>query len=1086
MAVFLAAGFSLPVGALGAPPEPTPSGIDFNRDVRPVLSDNCFACHGPDGKQRQAGLRLDTKEGAFADRGGYQVIVPGKATESRLYQRLSHEQEIARMPPPGSEKQPTPEQIETIRKWINQGAEWKSHWAYVTPTQPALPEVQNEDWPRNPIDHFILARLEREGLEPSPEANKATLLRRVTFDLTGLPPTPEEVDSFLKDESSDAYEKRVGQLLKSPHYGERIAMNWLDVARYADTHGYHIDSHRDMWHWRDWVIDAFNRNMPFDQFTIEQLAGDLLPNPTRQQLIATGFNRNHMINYEGGAIPEEYQTEYVIDRLETTATIWMGMTIGCARCHDHKYDPIKQKDFYRFFAFFNTIPEKGLDGKTGNAQPMLQLPTRSEERQLSRVKREIDATKRKLPGQEIVSLMTKWQPGALGQIPPASDRGLLAHYRFEGDFKESSGNKRAGKTTEGSVTFEDGQVGRAVRLSGATAAEFGNPSALGDGPFTLALWMRAQRKTEKTLIHKMDDSESRRGVELYLDQASPLGDLKRGQTLYVRLVDRWPGDAIRVRSVRKLVLGEWQHVTLTYDGSGKAKGLKLYVDGKPWRLQVRHDNLSGSFANRAPIGIGDRNVGQPYKGDIDDLRLYGRELTLAQAEQLAVHEPMRSILAERTPDDACAQYGFVQKKEDSDEEGEEEKKASKQERRCRAQNDKLRQYYLSHYAPKRYRKAYAQLLAWEEKKKSLDRKIPTVMVMREMEKPRDTHVLGRGDYRNKGETVTPGVPAILPPLPANAPANRLGLAKWLVDPSNPLTARVAVNRYWQMYFGAGIVKTSEDFGSQGEALTHPELLDWLATEFIRTGWDVKAMQRLIVTSATYRQASHVTPELREKDIANGLLARGARFRLDAEIVRDNALAISGLLNDEIGGPSVYPYQPPGLWEEMSFGDRFTAQEYTPSHGSDLYRRSMYTFWKRTVPPAQLATFDAPDREKCTVRRARTNTPLQALILMNDPTYVEAARVLAEKMINAADDTAARVAYAFRRATAREPTPSEQDLLLTLLHQQLEDYRDNPDAARELLSVGESQHGSSLDKTELAAWTLVATTILNLDETITKE
>ena len=645
---------------------------------------------------------------------------------------------------------------------------------------------------------------------------------------------------------------------------------------------------------------------------------------------------------------------------------------------------------------------------------------------------------------------------------------------------------RHAKIAVGSVTYNDGQVNRAVRFSGTTHVEFANQSALSDGPFSLALWMRAQRKTEKTLIHKMEDGDSRRGVELYLDRASKLPELKRGQTLYIRLVHQWPNNAIRAESTQKLVLGEWEHVTLTYDGSGKAKGLKLYVDGKPWQLRVTHDGLTGSLANGASVGIGDSQVGQPFKGDIDDLRLYDRVLTGQDAEQLAVDEPIRAILAERLPDDACAEYGFVVKKEGSEDVGVTPKKVPKQERRCRGQNDRLRHYYLGYYAPKRYRKTYDRLLFLRERKKKLDFMIPTTMVMKERSKPRMTHVLERGDYRNKRDPVSAGVPAVLPPLPPGAPPNRLGLAKWLVDPANPLTSRVAVNRYWQMYFGTGIVKTSEDFGSQGEAPSHPELLDWLAREFVESGWDVKAMQRLIVTSATYRQASRMAPELRAKDVENRLLARGPRFRLDAEFVRDNALAVSGLLNREIGGASVYPYQPPGLWEEMSFGDRFTAQEYAPSRGKDLYRRSMYTFWKRTVPPAQLATFDAPDREKCTVRRARTNTPLQALILMNDPTYVEAARTLAEKMIAASDDSAARLAYAFRRAMAREPTASERDVLLTLLHQQLEEYRGDAEAARDLLSVGESKPSAASDSTELAAWTMVASTVLNLDETITKE
>ena len=1083
LAARLVAGSLLAVSGLHAGEAPT--AIDFNRDIRPILSDKCFACHGPDEAQRQAGLRLDSKEGAFADRGGYQVIIPGDSDASRLYQRISHQQEVARMPPPNAERKLTRDEIDLIRSWIEQGAPWETQWAYLPPDLPEEPAVENAPWPRNAIDNFVLARLEAEGLEPSPEADKITLLRRVTFDLTGLPPTPEQVDSFLDDDSPDAYEKRVDDLLQSTHYGERMAMQWLDLARYADTHGYHIDSHRDMWRWRDWVIKAFNRNMPYDRFTIEQLAGDLLPNPSREQLVATGFNRNHMINYEGGAIPEEYHNEYVIDRLETTATVWMSMTVGCARCHDHKYDPITQKDFYRFYAFFNSVPEKGLDGQRGNAVPMLQLPTRPEESLLEAIQRKLAKTERKLPKPEIDQLESAWRSKALSVIPTAPADGLTAHFAFEDNLANLAKNREV-ETRRGEVTYVDGQVGRAVRFSGQTHVTFGQEHAVGDDPFSVALWMRANRPSAKSLLHKITDAESRTGLELFLGKSEKTGTYRRGQTLYVRLVHHWPDNAVLLESAQKLGLNDWHQITVTSDGSGTADGVSVYLNGKAAEMKVTRDSLTGSIANSQPIGIGDASVGEPYKGDIDDLRVYDRVLSEAEVEQLAVHEPIRAILSSRHPEDPCAQFGDLLAEKKGEVQVAQERE-SKEESRCRAQDRTLRHYYLTHNAPKRHRDAYAMLLKQRKHKSNLEERIPTTMVMRSMNEPRETFVLGRGDYRNKGEKVTAAVPAVLPPLPRGAPVNRLGLAKWLVSPSNPLTARVAVNRYWQMYFGVGIVKTAEDFGSQGEAPSHPELLDRLAIRFVESGWDIKALQRLIVTSATYRQSSRTPPGRQAEDPENRRLARGPRFRLSAETVRDNALAVSGLLVPTIGGPSVYPYQPPGLWKEMSFGDRFTAQEYFVGKGNDLYRRSMYSFWKRTVPPPTLVTFDAPDREKCTVRRPRTNTPLQALILMNDPTYVEASRVLAERALTegGASDSD-RLAFAYRRATAREPSPKEKDVLLTLLQQQAEDYRRQPDAARELLTLGDSPHDPNLDEQELAAWTMVTSTILNLDETITKE
>jgi hypothetical protein len=776
--------------------------IDFDRQIRPLLANNCFGCHGPDDKARKAKLRLDRKKDAFKElRDGGFAIVPGKAANSVLLERVQAEDPDERMPPPKTNKRLTAEQIALLRQWIDQGAPWAEHWAFVPPRRPALPQVVDRAWPRNAIDTFILARLEAEGLRPAPEADPSCLIRRVTLDLTGLPPTPAEVDGFVADHSPEAYDKVVDRLLASPHFGERLALDWLDAARFADTHGYHIDAGRDMTRWRDWVIDAFNSNMPFDRFTVAQIAGDLLPRATRAQKIASGFNRNHMINFEGGAIPAEYQNAYIVDRVNTTGTVWLGLTIACAQCHDHKYDPVTQQDYYRLYAFFNNVPENGLDGAKGNAAPVLKAPTPRQEQALAT----LDAAIKEL----------EQRPGKLPPVLPLPLRDKLAQLRAR-------------------------------------------------------------------------------------------------------------------------------------------------------RVEV-------------------------------------------------------------------------------------------------------------------------------------EKQIPNTMVMQEMPQARDTFVLLRGEYDKKGAKVSAGTPSALPPLPAGAPPNRLGLARWLVDPANPLTARVAVNRLWQMVFGTGMVKTAEDFGVQGEPPSHPELLDWLAVEFLHPSraplgsagqhaWDVKAMVRLIVTSATYRQSSAVTPALHARDPENRLLARAPRLRLQAEFLRDQALAVSGLLNPEIGGASVFPYQPAGLWQELaSRGDskNWSAQFFVQSHGKDLYRRTMYTFWKRTSPPPSLMTFDAPDRETCVVRRARTNTPLQALVLMNDPTYLEASRKLAERMMTQAATPDERIALAFRLATARRPSVQEIAVLRHVFDTQLLKYRQDAQAALKLLAIGEAPRDERLTPAELAAWTMVASVILNLDETVTK-
>ncbi|MBZ5561120.1 MAG: DUF1553 domain-containing protein [Acidobacteriia bacterium] len=1073
-------------------PQAAVNRVDFNRDIRPILSDTCFKCHGPDGKQRMANLRLDKTEDLFVDRGGYHIIVPGNSAQSKLYQKISSKDDSVRMPPVWSGRSLTEKQIELIKEWIDQGAKWETLWSFVPPKRPPVPAVKDRAWPRNPIDNFVLARLKAEGLKPSPETDKATLLRRVYFDLIGLPPTPAEIDAFVADRSPDAYEKRVDKLLASSHYGERMAMPWLDLARYADTHGYHIDSLRDMWAWRDWVIKAFNQNMPYDEFTIEQIAGDLLPHATLEQKIASGFNRNHMINFEGGAIPQEYHVEYLVDRVSTTSMAWLGLTMGCARCHDHKYDPIKQKDFYRFVAFFNTVPERGLDGMLGNADPVLPLPSHEQQARLDSLKTEIAKTLSALQEKQILAERNDWQKTALASIPEPSHQGLTAYYPLDGNLKDAAGSQPDAKVVRGEMVYDEAIVAQGADLSGETQVDFGGTGDFERSkPFALAFWTRPGTVVALKVLQKRTSGEHWQGWEVADEKPVYMGRLKRLANFVVRLSNRWPDNAIEVTTKEPQSIDAMRHLLVEYDGSGKASGLKLYFDGKPVETTVLKDQLSGDFRTSAPMEIGDKNLGTPYEGRLDDLRIYDRVLSDSEAEHLAMRLPARSLLVALDGRPAKEILPLQPEKEKEDIQiGEEDKAKTKEEIEKDREKDRqarLTEYFLSYGASDKVRQLYAQLKNLREEKEKLEESIPTVMIMAEMKKPRETFVLGRGQYDNPQEKVSPGVPSFLPPMAPGLPVSRLGLAKWIVDPGNPLTARVAVNHFWQEYFGIGLVKTSEDFGSQGEPPSNQPLLDWLATEFIRTGWNVKAMQRLIVTSATYRQSSRVTPELEERDPENRLLARGPRVRLPAELIRDNALAVSGLLDARIGGPSVYPYQPKGLWEEMAFGTGFTGQTYAESTGRDLYRRSMYTVWKRTVPPPALVTFDAPDREKCTARRTITNTPLQALVLMNDPTYVEAARVLAGRMLAQGGKTAeARINFAFRLATGRLPDPQERAVLVEAAHEALADYRLHPDEATVLLKVGASKSSPKLDSKELAAWTTVASMILNLDETITKE
>jgi hypothetical protein len=1029
--------------------------VEFNRDIRPILSDTCFTCHGPDKGNRKTELRFDLEESTRADLGdGRRAIVPGDPARSELYRRVSTKDEALRMPPVYSGRKLTETQIEVLKTWIEQGAQWQKHWSLIPSKRPELPPVKNTAWLRNGIDSFILSRLEHEGLAPSPEADRTTLLRRVTLDLTGLPPTPAETNAFLADKTPIAYEKVVDRLLASSRYGERMAIRWLEAARYADTNGYQTDAARIMWRWRDWVINAYNRNLPFDQFTIEQLAGDLLPNATLDQKIATGFNRNHRGNGEGGIIAEEYAVEYVVDRVETTSTVWLGLTMGCARCHDHKYDPITQKEFYQFYGFFNNVPESGKAFKYGNSPPFILSPTSLQQKQLLAIDQKLAAAQIRLDRlkPELAAAQAVWEktlrPTQLIHSAP-TDR-LVAHFPLDANTAEKTSEAVQDKALRGQFVDGDpeyvvGRMGLAGDFDGKRFIAAGDVANFGFyDRFSLGAWIYPKGSKGGAIVSRTLEIPQEAGYGLLLDQGK----------VQLNLVVRWLDDALRIETAESLAPDQWHHVMATYDGSRVARGVSIYVDGKPAKLKVLLDELNQQFKSTEPFRIG--SGGGPenrFQGSIDDVRAYHRVLPADEVAVVANPDAVNHI----------ASIPVAQ--------------------RTSAQADKIRNYFLTTAAPEPIRQAHQQLATLHREKEDLIDSIPTTMVMQEMQPRRDTFLLIRGAYDRPGEKVVANVPTCLPSLPASARNDRLGFARWLVDPANPLTARVAVNRYWQMLFGTGLVKTVEDFGSQGESPSHPELLDWLASEFVSNSWNVKGILKTLVTSATYRQSSRVTPELLQKDPENRLLARGPRVRLSPEMIRDQALAASGLLVEKLGGPSVKPYQPPGLWKELS-----GAEDYEPDTGENLYRRSLYTFWKRAAPPPSMMNFDSAGREACTVRETRTNTPLQALNLMNDAAFVEAARVLAQRvMIEAPANPEKRLALAFQLATGRLPKLQEQKVLLAGFEQHLKEYEQNPKTALNLMiSSREFPIDEKLDICELAAYTAQASLILNLDEVITKE
>ncbi|MBC8154369.1 MAG: DUF1553 domain-containing protein [Bacteroidetes bacterium] len=1138
-----------------------PKKIDYNLHIKPILSDRCFVCHGPDVAKQQAGLRLDTPEGAYEAlaESGKRAIVPGNVGGSELFHRIISTDPDYVMPTPESNLSLNAEEKAMLLRWVEQGAEYQEHWSLIAPTDPTISPIENDTWSRNDIDRLVLTKQKEKKLNHAPEADKATLLRRVTLDLTGLPPSPAEVDAFLADKSPLAYEKVVNRLLNSPHYGERQAVEWLDVARYADTHGYQDDGLRTMWPYRDWVIRAFNRNLSFDRFVTWQLAGDLLPNPNRDQLIATAFNRNHQQSQEGGIVPEEYLQEYIADRTATFGKAMLGLTVECARCHDHKYDPISQKDYYALGAFFAQNNEHGQIPYNGEPSPHITLPTPEAEAQLKFIREKIHAVDTQQTTDRNAGAKARFATWlAQARRDPAKavqpeKQDLLVHVPFDqyadrpADTPKKDGKgklptekatpaKKAIKTmpavaqkprirrvftnmvndtlpleTQGDldapIPLVKGAVGQGVRLVGESYLELRNVKTADkkdndkrplwferNQPFTVGLWVNIDNPTLEGRLFNRNEGpfNGYRGYECVR--------LKDGRLAF-RLSYVWPDDAIDVETVDKLPLNRWSHLTMAYDGTSRADGLHIYVNGQPARVRVVTNNLTQSIIfgkKKSSWGGGVANLGigqlhdQNYKGyAVDELRVYGRKLTPLEVRSLVSHRDELQ-LALRAPQPATGPD---------------------------AQMAALFDYFVTNVdRPSQERRLVREQQLGQETRVMNEQDVD-VMVMRERKYPRPTHLLNRGAYDAPGETVTPEVLHSLKPMPQGMPKNRLGLANWLTMPEHPLFARVMVNRVWQQYFGQGLAKNSDDFGNQGALPSHPELLDYLAVRF-RAGtgqpgtaaatdpWNMKALHKLIVMSATYRQSSAVSEQARESDPDNTFLTRGASYRMSAEQVRDNALAASGLLTRRIGGRSVHPYQPAGIWEALA--TRNTVN-YVQNHGDSLYRRSMYTIWKRSSPPPMMLNFDAAERHTCIVKRQKTSTPLQALVTLNDPQFLEAARVLAQRVAgqaslarwfspnlprtekpsignaNAGQQALPNevVQATFKAVVSRPARPEEVSLMQQLYAEELVDFRKNPKRAQALLAVGEYPADTKQNPAELAALTVMTSTIMNFDEAIIK-
>lgn len=1027
--------------------EVTPSRIDYNFDIKPILSDRCYKCHGPDNSTRKAKLRLDLEDSAKGKlEGGRQVIKPGDFEKSELYRRITTMDPDDRMPPPESNLSLDPGEISLIAGWIEEGAQWRKHWSFI-PLEPVpVPSVQTESWPVNAIDRFVLNRLEREHLEPSNAANKESLIRRLSFDLTGLPPSLDELDTFLADRSPRAFEMLVDRLVTKPAYGEQMAVEWLDLARYSDSFGYQVDRNRFVWPWRDWVIKAFNENMPYDQFVTWQLAGDFLPDATDEQILATTFNRLHSQKVEGGSTPEEFRVEYVADRTHTFGTAFLGLSIECSRCHDHKYDPFTQKEYYELFAFFNNIDEAGLYSYFTPAvpTPTLLLADPSTQARIDRSERRIEEAERNLADlrDQRETAFSEWLKE---QCDDPEVTGRLVHYSFGA---LNSGKLVNGMDHEFPATSSDanqivpGKIGKAIRLTGDDGVQmkFGNFRRY--DPFSFVFWLNTPDVKERAVVFHRSrawtDAGSR-GYELLIEEGK----------LSAALIHFWPGNAIRIRTEKIVPTNTWMQVAVTYDGSSRANGLKIFIDGQRASSDITRDQLTKNITGGGGdfITIGERMRDRGFKGGmVDEFQVFGRELTSIEVAQLHDERTLGDLLSRSNSE------------------------LTNRER------ENLFEYYLF-TKDSQYETGLGALRTSRIARSEIMDPIQEIMVMRDLpsDSSRTSYVLNRGAYDAPGERVTARTQAALPPFPEGLPQNRLGLAQWLTSPRHPLMARVTVNRIWQKLFGYGLVRTPEDFGSQGELPTHPKLLDWLAKQFIDSGWDLKSLIRTIVMSATYRQSSDIRPELITRDPQNRLLARAPRYRLSAEMIRDNALAVSGLLVKSVGGAPVKPYEVGVSFKPVS-----------PDKGEGLYRRSLYTFWKRTGPAPVMMTLDASKRDVCAVRRERTSTPLQSLVLLNDPQFVEAARMLGQRMIRRhGNDSDGAIEEMFRLLTSRRISEDEKRILQRLFDDQLEHFKQHPGTSEQFLSNGASPNASHLGVDRLAAAGVLAGALMNFDECLRK-
>ena len=1035
-----------------------PDRVDYNYHVKPILSDRCYACHGPDDNTVEADLRLHVEDLAMkaTAANGIKIIDPGSSSNSELIKRIKSKTPDYMMPPPDSELEISDYEIEILAKWIEQGAEWKKHWSFIPPSESLLPKVSNEDWCNNPIDYFILERLEQEGLNPAQESSKEAWLRKVSFDITGLPPKIEEIQQFIDDESETSYEQVVDKLLSSLAYGERMASNWLDVARYADSHGYQDDRPRTSWPWRDWVINAFNDNLPYDQFATWQLAGDLLPDATYEQKLATGFNRNHPITQEGGVVQEEYLTEYAADRTHTFSTAFLGLTVECARCHNHKYDPISQKEYYSVMSFFNSIPERGQISYFDEAPtPNMKMVSPELEAHIASVREEIEVLEEqqeKLKGSEVEEFKTWLQNlPSKEEIAKNLKNGLLADY----DLNEENGDyqtKVAGQPESrmninlppkiGLPTPVNGKEGKALKFDGANHLSIGD---VGDfewyDDFSYGAWVKFDKPhKEKNLgiLARRVGEQKQQGYDLILKP-----NRKVGTRLIHQYTPHWDvpiNQAIDVETKGRINANKWTHLTVTYDGSGKAAGLNIYINGEAQQLNIIMDSLRNqTILTGNDFLVGNWNHRARETGDIlgfqggavDNPFVYERELSPLEVKEIAKSK----------------------------------NNASKAEKY---------KHYLAN-ANDDYRRLSTELSMLRR----VDQEIPEVMIMQELDTSKATFVLDRGAYDAPTDSVGRTTIAAVLDFPEQYERNRLGLAKWLFDDKNPLTARVMVNRYWQMFFGKGLVATPEDFGNQGALPTHPELLDWLALDFKNSGWDMKAIIKKMVLSSTYRQDASLNEKLLERDKENVLLARGPSQKLTAEMLRDQVLAVSGLLYEKVGGKWVKPYQPKGVWKELA--NQIGENKYRESIGKDLYRRSIYGYFKRTIPPPSMLTLDASERAVCTVKRQQTSTPLQSLVLLNDPQILEASRVLAEDLLKAGLNKQDCIEKAFYKITSREVKSSELKLLTDIYNTEQSRFEENEEDAGALLSVGYSNFDEELDASNAAALTVVVNAILNLDE-----